>query len=66
MNEYTVYFELFGKKMKTDVLAESKEHAENIIRNKIVFHKTIQISDGTKQAKQAFDDLLNIFRRFKP
>ena len=38
MNTYTVYFELFGKRMKTQVTATSEENARQIIRNKIIFH----------------------------
>lgn len=37
--KHTVYFELFGKKMKTVVFAESKEHATQMITDKIIFHK---------------------------
>lgn len=39
MNEYTIYFEIYGKKMKTKVLANTKEEAKEIIRSKIIFHK---------------------------
>ena len=38
-NKYTVYFELFGKKMKTDVEARNEEHAKGIVKSKIIFHK---------------------------
>lgn len=40
MNEYIVYFELYGKKMKATVTAYSKQEAEQAIKNKIIFHKT--------------------------
>jgi hypothetical protein len=39
LNKYTVYFELFGKKMKTDVEARNEEHAKGIVKSKIIFHK---------------------------
>ena len=39
LNKYTVYFELFGKKMKTDVEAKNEEHAKEIIKSKIIIHK---------------------------
>ena len=38
LNKYTVYFELFGKKMKTDVEAKNEDHAKEIIKSKIIFH----------------------------
>lgn len=37
--EYLVYFESFGKCMKTVVLADNEEDAKNIIKEKIVFHE---------------------------
>ena len=39
MNEYIIYFEIFGKKMKTTVLAESKQHAKTNILDSVIFHK---------------------------
>jgi hypothetical protein len=39
--KYTVYFELFGKKMKTTIDADTEEMAKSIIRDKIIFHKII-------------------------
>ena len=35
MKNYTIYFEIFGKKMKFTTLAESKNDAINILKNKI-------------------------------
>jgi hypothetical protein len=39
MNKFIVYFELFGKKMKTEVFAKSERDAKKRIAEKIVFHK---------------------------
>ena len=36
---YTVYFEIFGKKMKYTVLAKSEEDAKYQIMGKIIWHK---------------------------
>ncbi len=41
MKNHIVYFEIFGKKMKTKILAESKENAEQQIKDKIIFHKVV-------------------------
>ena len=39
MKNYIVLFELYGKKLKTRVEANSPKEAEEIIKNKIIFHK---------------------------
>ena len=39
MKKYTIYFEIFGKKMKTVILAESEENAKSILLRKVIFHK---------------------------
>jgi len=44
MNNYTVYFEIFGKKMKVEIKAKSKQQAEEVVKSKIIFHK---IEDNT-------------------
>lgn len=38
---YDVYFEVFGKKMKTQILAESEEQAKEIIKSKVIFHRIV-------------------------
>ena len=43
MKTYEVYFELFGKKMKTTVSASSKEHAKEVIKNKIKFNEIMEL-----------------------
>lgn len=41
MKNHIVYFEIFGKKMKTKILAETKEQAEQQVKDKIIFHKVV-------------------------
>ena len=36
---YTVYFEIYGKKMKATIEANSEKEAKELIKNKIKFHK---------------------------
>lgn len=55
MRTYTVYFEIFGKKMKTRVLSESREKAKEVVKSKIVFHK-IESDNG-----KLSDDLMDEF-----
>ena len=46
MKTYTVYFEIFGKKMKTTELATTKEQAKQNIINKIKWHKIVNEPDN--------------------
>jgi len=55
MKEYTVYFEIFGKKMKTTVMAFNEEQAKAFVKNKIVFHKVEKVKEDP------FFDFLNRF-----
>jgi hypothetical protein len=67
MKKYEVYFEIFGKKLKTTVDADNREQAKRIIRDKIIFHKIVididnsspsDISDeiGFKLSEDELDD----------
>ena len=38
---YSVYFEIYGKKMKAKVLAENMTGAQQKVKDKIIFHKTV-------------------------
>jgi hypothetical protein len=38
---YSVYFELYGKTMKAKILAESITEAQQKVKDKIIFHKTV-------------------------
>lgn len=53
MKQYTIYFELFGKKMKTTIEAISEAEAKNKLKEKIIFHKI--------EEYDALDFLKNIF-----
>jgi hypothetical protein len=56
MENYTVYFEIFGKKLKTTILAESEEKAKQEIFNKIIFYK-IEKDDKNNDI---FNNIMNI------
>lgn len=49
MKTYTIYFELFDRKMKTSVEAKSKEQAKQILKDKIIFHKIEGVNDGVSE-----------------
>jgi hypothetical protein len=55
MKEYRVYFEIFGKKMKTTVEAVSENQAKEMIKNRIIFHKI------EKEINNPIDDFLKGF-----
>ena len=56
MKEYEVYFSIFGKHLKTTIMAYSEEDAYEKIRDKIVFHK-----ERTKVKDNSVEFLKNIF-----
>ncbi len=45
LNIYTIYFELFGKKMKTTITEETEEKAIQRLYTKIKFHKITSKKD---------------------
>ncbi len=59
MNEYIVYFEIFGKKLKTKIIADSEKQAKEMIKEKIIFHK---IEKSSNPFNNIFDD---IFKNLK-
>ena len=64
MKTYTIYFEIFGKKMKTNVAAYSEEAAKEQIRNKILFNKITGKDLFAEELKKdnPFKDFFGIFK----
>jgi hypothetical protein len=61
MKIYKIYFEIFGKKMKYEVEAESKNDAINKLKNKI---NIIKINEGINEGindDDVLENLKNIF-----
>jgi hypothetical protein len=56
MKTYTVYFELYGKKMKTSIEAVDKSDAMDRIRKKIIFNK-VEMDIEDYDYEQAIDFL---------
>ena len=50
--KFEVKFEMFGKKMKTEVLAKDEAEARYLILGKVVFHKI-------EPVKQTGDEVVN-------
>ena len=60
MKNFDVYFEIFGKKMKTRILAENQEKAKEEVKNKIVFHKVEKSNEEFNQCMDILEELSNI------
>jgi len=54
MKNFDVYFEIYGKKMKATIMAESESEAKELLKNKIIFHKI----EPKKDAFQEFVDIV--------
>lgn len=60
--DYTVYFEIFGKKLKTTVFAENEEEVKRKVIEKIRFIKVERDKKITfNKTVDIFEDLLNKF-----
>ena len=59
MNNYTVFFEIYGKKLKTTVKAKSEDEAKKLIAEKIIFYKVVkEIDDNNPEIfKDIFGDI---------
>jgi hypothetical protein len=60
MKTYIIYFEIFGKKMKTIIEADSKSEAKQKVKNKIIFHKIDGEKDNVKNDIIDLDRLKNM------
>lgn len=56
MKKYTVYFDVFGKKLKTSVVASNEEEAKRRVLDKIVF-------DKVEPEKNNLDDMIDMFKK---
>lgn len=61
MKNYDVYFEIFGKKMKTTIPAETMTEAKQKVINKIKWHKVVETpQDEFNQSIDMLDDIIDI------
>jgi hypothetical protein len=63
MRNYDVYFELFGKKMKTRVIAENETDAQQKIFLSIIFHKLEKPKEEFNECMDMLDDVINTFTK---
>ena len=62
MRNFDVYFEIYGKKMKVRILAETENDAKKEVEKKIIFHKVEKPKEEFKDSMDIFDNILNIFK----
>lgn len=55
--KHTVYFEIYGKKMKTTVEANSEAQAKAVVKSKLKIHKVVAEGDNFGLAKDIMDFL---------
>ena len=62
MKKYSIWFELYGKKMKTVVVAENEQKAIEELKNKIVFHRVKEAGgdDYFDKAIEVIDKFINV------
>ena len=55
MNRYTIYFEIYGKKMKTIVFADTEAEAKQKVIARLIFHKVEKKpDDAVEHLKRTF------------
>lgn len=59
MKKWEVYFEMYGHRMKTEVLADSEEHAKNKVKAKLNFHKVVEQKQTLDDVLKEGEDLMN-------
>lgn len=64
MKDYTVFFKVYGKKLKTTVRAKTPEDAGKEVRNTIEIIKIIQ-SDQQSKKTDIFDDFDDTMKEFE-
>lgn len=59
--KYILYFELYGKKMKTVIEASSANEAKNKLKEKIIFHKIdVENKDNPFDIPDIFKDIFKL------
>lgn len=61
--DFVVYFEFYGKKMKTTVLAENEHDAKNKVKEKIKFHKVEKANSDFNKCMDTIDELNDFIKK---
>lgn len=60
MKNFVIYFEFYGRKIKTTVLSDNEENAKKVIINKINFHKIEKEDSQFNKYSDFFDNFMDI------
>jgi ASC-1-like (ASCH) protein len=63
MKTYIVYFEIYGKKMKTEVKAQDPAKARQQVIDKLIFHK-VEFKDNVGDIPDSFKDVFGDIFKF--
>lgn len=61
MKTYEIFFEIYGKKLKTTIEANSIDMAKAIIKDKIRFDKITELKSNNNDNNDLLDQMLNMF-----
>jgi len=56
---YTVYFEMFDKRMKTTVEADNEEQAKYMVLGRVKFHR-VELAERKMNGKDMFNEIFGI------
>ncbi len=59
MKTYKIYFELFGKKMQTNINADNENEVKENIKNKIIFHKILEVPESDEDIFRKLKDIFS-------
>ncbi len=60
--KYTVYFEFYGRKMKTTVTAKHEIEAKQKVHERLIFHSVNEIEEN-KNVMDFFTDIFGIGKK---
>ena len=60
---YTVYFQIYGKRMKTTVSAKNKSEAQQKVKDSIVFDKITLVAPDFDEARDIMDFIQGVGRK---
>lgn len=58
--KFLIYFEIYGKKMKTEVEADNKQEARDVIRSALIFHKIEQFPEQENDIVKKLQKMMGI------
>lgn len=61
--DFEVYFEIFGKKMKTIVTANNEDEAKEKVKSKIIFHAVSKPKTAYNSVIDVMEDAMNILNK---